>query len=123
MNDYDDLFEDMGYPLAQNILRAVPRAWSDQPPNIKMFCFHGNSVKTPGVLRYPDGNFPDNAPDIDYVGGDGTVTTRSLKACLKWQDKQKQPIVHEEFSGGEHNAILGDARLIRAVVQALRSAD
>lgn len=123
VNDYDDLFEDMGYPLAQKILRAVPRAWSDQPPNIKMFCFHGNSVKTPGVLRYPDGNFPDNAPDIDYVGGDGTVTTRSLKACLKWQDKQKQPIVHEEFSDGEHNAILGDARLIRAVVQALRSAD
>ena len=120
VNDYDDLFKDMGYPLASKIFKSVPKAWIPEPPNVKMFCFHGSGLPTIGSLKYPSGYFPDYRPDIDFVNGDETVTIRSLQACLLWRQKQKQPIVYKQFFLAEHNGILGDARLIRSVIRALK---
>lgn len=119
VQDYDDLFHDMGFPLASKLFAKSPKAWSEQPPSIKMFCFHGNSVTTPGVLSYREGYFPDYTPDITPDDGDGTVNLRSLKACQLWRSKQSQAIVYEQFSYAEHNGILGDARLIRSIIKAL----
>ena len=109
----------MGYPTANKILPNVPKAWSDEPPNVKMYCYHGSQVNTPDVLTYADGYFPDYDPSIDYGDGDGTVNMRSLEACLLWRDKQKQPITYRKFSKGEHNGVLGDARLIRELMNSL----
>ena len=119
VRQYDDLFKDMGYPLASKIYAKTPQAWSEEPPNIKMFCFHGSGKNTPGVLNYREGYFPDYTPDIVNDDGDGTVNLRSLQACQLWRSKQKQPIIYEVFSDGEHNGVLGDARMIRSIIKAL----
>ena len=113
----------MGYPLASKVLKTVPRAWLPQPPNIKMFCFHGNGMPTPASLTYPAGYFPDTTPNIDYEDGDGTVPSRSLEGCLRWRNKQHEPIVYELFHRAEHNGILGDARLLRSVIAALKETE
>jgi len=109
----------MGYPIASKVYAKTPRAWSNTPPNIKMFCFHGTKVPTPGVLKYAEGYFPNYTPNIRIDDGDGTVNLRSLEACQLWRSKQKQPIVYEELEHAEHNGILGDARLIRFIIKAL----
>jgi len=119
VHQYDDLFKDMGYPLASKIYAKTPKAWSEKPPNVKMFCFHGSGKDTPGVLNYREGYFPNYTPDMTIDDGDGTVNLRSLQACQLWREKQKQPIIYEEFSRGEHNGVLGDARLIRSIIKAL----
>ena len=120
VNDYDKLFKDMGFPLASKLFAKTPKAWSEEPPNMKMFCFHGRGVFTPGTLTYKEGYFPDYPPDISPDDGDGTVNLRSLEACQLWRSKQKQPIVYEEFIDAEHNGILGDARLIRSILRSLK---
>ena len=121
VNDYDDLFDDMGYPFASTILKTVTKAWIPEPPNVKVFCFHGIGVPTPGSLKYAPGTFPDYMPIIDYVDGDKTVPLRSLKACLLWRGKQKQRIVHKMFKNAKHVKILEDIRLMQAVVKALQT--
>ena len=119
INDYDALFQDINFPIASKILKSVPAAWSDQPPGVKMFCFYGNLIQTPEVLYYDSGYFPDYFPLISFGDGDGTVNLRSLGGCKLWQGKQKQEIVSQMFSHGEHNDILGDSRLIHSVIKAL----
>lgn len=120
VDDFNDLFDDMGFPLAKKMYHNVPDPWSDEPPNVKMYCFHGANVTTIGSLTYPKGYFPDDQPDIVGDNGDGTVNIRSLQACLRWQGKQEQEISHQEFSYAEHNGILGDARLYRSFIKVLR---
>lgn len=122
VNDYDALFHDMGYPIASKVLKTVPKAWTPEPPNVKMYCFHGQSVPTPGTLTYPEGYFPDYSPQITEDDGDGTVNIRSLQACQLWKDKQEKPIAYQAFSHAEHNGILGDARLIRSLIDAINEA-
>jgi len=123
VNDFDDLFDDIGFPLAKKIRNFVPLPWHDEPPNIKMYCFHGREMETPGLLTYRKGYFPDYMPDITFDDGDGTVTARSLQACLNWKDKQQQPIIHQEFKRAEHNGILGDARFLRHFIDVIKSSN
>lgn len=112
----------MGYPLASKVLKTVPKAWSPEPPNVKMYCFHGSGRSTPGTLIYPEGYFPDYTPEITEDDGDGTVNIRSLEGCQRWKAKQERPINYQVFSHAEHNGILGDARLTRALIDALNEA-
>ncbi|XP_065676253.1 lysosomal phospholipase A and acyltransferase-like [Hydra vulgaris] len=119
VNDYDELFQDINFPLARTIKKLVPLAWSAEPPGVKMFCFYGNLVETPEMLYYKTGFFPDNLPLIHFGDGDGTVNLRSLEGCKMWKGKQNQQIIHRMFSTAEHNRILGDSRLIHSVIDAL----
>nr|XP_047127171.1 phospholipase A2 group XV isoform X2 [Hydra vulgaris] len=119
VKDYDTLFEDINYPIAQKILKLVPEVWSNEPPGVKMYCFYGNLVETPEVLYYKSGFAKDNYPNIYYGDGDGTVNLKSLEGCRLWQGKQKQQIIHRMFPMGEHNGILQNPYLIRSVIEAL----
>lgn len=118
---YDELFKDIGYPVASKVLKTVPKMWYPEPPNVRMFCFHGTLKPTPGNLKYPKGYFPDYDPVPNNVDGDGTVTHRSLRLCEEWVGKQKQEITYQTFTNAEHNGILGDARFLRAFNKALKS--
>lgn len=119
VKDYDTLFEDINYPIAQKILKLVPEVWSNEPPGVKIYCFYGNLVETPEVLYYKSGFAKDNYPNIYYGDGDGTVNLKSLEGCKLWQGKQKQQIIHRLFPMGEHNGILQNPHLIRSVIEAL----
>jgi len=119
VNDYDDLFDDIGYPLAKKIRQKTPRSWDEKHPGINTFCFYGSNVKTATMLTYRPGYFPDYYPDIEYGNGDGTVPLRSLKACEEWKTDDTVSFASKVFPGAEHNNILGDARLIRSIMQVL----
>lgn len=48
-----------------------------------------------------------------YVGdGDGTVNYRSLSACAKWMDEQKQRVVVQPFPKRDHMAVLSDPAIL-----------
>lgn len=122
-HEYDDLFRDMGYPVASKIKQTVPSMWYPEPPGVRMFCFYGTQMPTPEHLYYPDGYFPDYNPQIDFGDGDGTVNYRSLELCKTWIGKQTAPIIVQEFTKAEHNGILSDARLFEALIAALKQID
>lgn len=75
------------------------------------------------MLTYRPGYFPDYYPDIEYGNGDGTVPERSLKACEKWRNDHSIGFTSQVFPGAEHNNILGDARLSRAIMKVLTPAE
>merc|ERR1740137_65413 len=92
------------------------------PPNIEVFCSHGSKIDTTERVVYPKGSFPklkkeivvdDNvsnlriwpfpkSPSLIKGDGDGTVNTRSLEGCLKWRNKQSQPVHHQVFEKVNH---------------------
>eukprot|EP00794_Sanderia_malayensis_P018784 gene18784-20675_t len=111
VNDYDELFEDMGFSLASKIRKKTLPSWTPAVPGVPLFCLHGSDRRTAGALLYGQGDFPDFQPYVKYDDGDGTVNIRSLLGCLKWRGKSKHPITHKVYPGAEHNGILGDGRM------------
>eukprot|EP00092_Neocalanus_flemingeri_P104330 GFUD01133612.1.p1 GENE.GFUD01133612.1~~GFUD01133612.1.p1 ORF type:complete len:534 (+),score=122.31 GFUD01133612.1:70-1602(+) len=92
------------------------------PPNVEVFCSHGSKVDTTERVVYPKGSFPapvkqmlikddvsslkiwpfSNDPTLIKGDGDGTVNIRSLEGCLRWREKQSQPIHHQVFEKVNH---------------------
>lgn len=120
IKDYDDLFQDMGFPLAAKILEPMLPAWDPTPPGVKVYCYHGKNVPTMEHLAYREGYFPDYLPDIRYGDGDGTVNARSLEACRYWMDDPDTDIVYKTFNGATHNGILKNPSLIKELNHTLR---
>ena len=119
MDDYEDLFDDLEFPLGKTILRSSPKPWHDAHPGVDIYCFYGSEVKTATLLTYKPGYFPDYYPDIQYGSGDGTVPLRSLMACERWKKDDSYKFYSQVFTNAEHNNILGDARLIQAIIKVL----
>ena len=120
VKDYDALFQDIGFPLGSLIMRKSLPGWSETPPNVSIHCFHGGDRRTPGVLYYGPGDFPDEQPYVKHDDGDGTVNIRSLRGCERWQAGGKYRVDHIEYPGAEHNGILGDDRMINDVYNIIK---
>lgn len=121
VKDYDALFQDIGFQLGSKIMRKSLHAWSDTPPKIPIYCFHGAGKRTPGVLYYGPGEFPDDQPYVKHDDGDGTVNIRSLRGCERWKMSGKYQVKHVEYPDAEHNGILGDDRMIGDVFDIIKS--
>ncbi len=121
VNDYNDLFRDMGFALGTKILKKTLPSWTPTVPGVPLFCFHGSQRETPGTLYYGPGDFPDYQPYVKHDDGDGTVNIRSLLGCLKWSGKSKYPVSHKTYPGAEHNGILGDGRMQNDVFDIIRN--
>ena len=120
VRDYDALFKDIGFELGSTIMRQSLPGWNAIPPGLPIYCYHGTEHRTPGILFYGPGDFPDEQPYVKHDNGDGTVNIRSLKGCLRWKTKPKYPMNHKEYPGAEHNGILSDARLISDVFDVIK---
>lgn len=120
VKDYDALFQDIGFPLGSIITRKSISPWSEVPPKIPIYCLHGRDKRTPGVLYYGPGDFPDEQPYVKHDDGDGTVNIRSLRGCERWKASGKYPVSHFEYPGAEHNGILGDDRMINDVFEIVK---
>merc|ERR1712179_361236 len=57
---------------------------------------HQKGKKKSGLWPWPSG------PSLIKGDGDGTVNIRSLQGCLKWKDKQSQPVHHKVFEKVNH---------------------
>lgn len=75
-----------------------------QPPGIEHHCLYGTGVSTTEKLMYY--KFPDSTPVLKKGDGDGTVNTKSLEACTRWQTKQKHKVHVQSFKHVNHLGML-----------------
>ena len=115
-NDYQALFNDMGYPDGFSIYSRVAEINAGfPPPNVPVYCFYGAGVDTPESFIYGSG-FPDSAPTKVINGdGDGTVNRRSAEVCLKWKDEQRQSVVSGVFPGVDHVKMVKNSGVLKAI--------
>lgn len=122
VNDYEDLFKDMGYPLGITLRKMVENLLnplSAHAPKVQLHCLYGTGVHTAASFVYEKGEFPDHQPEIIYGDGDGTVNRRSLEACNMWKDQQDQSVILKEFHGVDHVKILSDSNVLNEIKKLL----
>lgn len=110
VKDLDAFFKDINFSEGSLVRRNVKDLVSplvNHSPNVKLHCLYGSGHQTPELYIYDQGSFPDGTPNVSYGDGDGTVNTRSLKACARF--KQGQQIETKEFPGQNHNGVLSDS--------------
>ncbi|XP_074629609.1 lysosomal phospholipase A and acyltransferase-like [Acropora palmata] len=112
VNDYDQLFEDIGFPLGKKLRKLVGNLTyplSAHAPNITVHCLHGSGIQTAERLTFSRGEDLHNTqPAVSYGDGDSLVNIRSLEACEKWSQRQVYPVILKRFPSVYHNAILVD---------------
>ena len=111
VNDYDALFEDLGFHDGVYLRRNVENLTypvADHFPNVTVYCLHGSGVDTPESFKFSDGQFPDAQPTTTNGDGDGTVNLRSLRACEMWSKRQVYKVTSKTYEGVGHNEILSD---------------
>lgn len=121
LSNLEEFFLDISYPDAINISRQVPPIWINDPPNVPLYCLYGTNVPTPEKFKYGANKFPDSFPKTSFGDGDGTVNIRSLKACERFINKQRQKVVVESFRFAEHIEIISDHRVIKYITDLLLS--
>lgn len=118
--NYNDFFRDIKYPTGYEMWLDVHNLTSSKrPPGIEVHCLHGSKVNTPKLYDYDTGTFPDAKPKVIYGDGDGTVNKESLRACIGWADKQKQPLYYKNFTSVDHMTILSDDKVMDYLGEAL----
>ena len=115
-NDYQALFNDMGYPQGFQIYSGIASINAGfSAPNVPTYCFYGTGVDTPESFVYGSG-FPDSAPSQVINGdGDGVVNLRSSEVCLKWRTEQQQQFGSRGFPGINHVKMVMSGDVLRAI--------
>eukprot|EP00092_Neocalanus_flemingeri_P030300 GFUD01032893.1.p1 GENE.GFUD01032893.1~~GFUD01032893.1.p1 ORF type:complete len:428 (+),score=114.78 GFUD01032893.1:54-1337(+) len=108
VEDYEQFFNDLEEPNGWLMREDTAQLIAGLPaPGVEVFCLHGSGVDTVEKLVYKAGEFPGSDPSIVVKGdGDGTVNTRSLLGCRRWQEMQEKPVHHHVFQGVSHLGIL-----------------
>jgi len=117
--DFSQLFIDADKPLTATIHQTVTKSLSQLgPPQVPTYCIYGNGIQTEQFYNYT-GSFTDD-PLITYsLNGDGTVPEESLRGCLLWENRQKQPIYTQQFNLVGHSDILEDPKVFEYIIQVL----
>lgn len=113
VKDYKKFFDDIEFPDGflmredtENLIKKL------DPPGVEVHCLYGTNVKTPGAFWYTGhrsggkSQWYDAQPNVIYDDGDGSVNLRSLMACERWANLQKQNVILKGFSGAEHLQML-----------------
>ncbi|XP_068689342.1 lysosomal phospholipase A and acyltransferase-like [Montipora foliosa] len=111
INDFDQFFEDIGFPLGIKLRQLVGRPLyplTAHAPNVTVYCLYGTGVDTAESFTFGKGEFPDTQPKVSYGNGDGTVNIRSLQACGKWNQRQPQPVTQQTYPSVNHNGVLSN---------------
>ncbi len=120
-NDYEDLFEKIGYTNGYLFFERVQLLLKHYPnPNVRTYCYYGVHVPTPNRLIYNKDFRPGVTiglnPRVVNGDGDGTVHIESLSVCRKWSG-----VTVKTYSGFKHHdmvkktAVLDDiAKIVNA---------
>ena len=111
MNDYNEFFNDIGFPLGTTLQKLVGTPnypLTAHAPNVTVHCLYGTGVKTAKSYTFGEGEFPDTQPKVVYGNGDGTVDLRSLAACSKWDQRQPYSVKWQQFPSVNHNGVLSN---------------
>ena len=117
VSQLEEILKDTDFSPAVKIFNSVFKAWKEEAPGVRMFCFHGNRKKTVATLKYSKAinTIKDNHLDIEYADGDGTVNLRSLQACTRWVGRQDEELTYQIFEDADHTDILKDEKLFQAI--------
>ena len=114
VDDYDEFFKDIGFPLGTTLQELVGNPTHpliEHAPNVTVHCLYGTGVNTPESFTFGEGEFPDTQPQMAYGDGDGTVNTRSLQACSRWDQRQPYDVTLKQYPSVNHNGVLSDERM------------
>lgn len=115
VNDFDDFFQDMGFPLGiklRKLVENIAYPLTAHAPNVTVHCLYGTGVDTAANFEFGEGEFPDTQPHVVYGDGDGTVNRRSLEACSKWKQRQLNDVILKQYPSVNHNGVLSDENVL-----------
>lgn len=116
VNDYDDFFKDIGFPLGikrRNLVKTLIYPFTAHAPNACLHCLVCTGVHTSASYIFGhDGEFPDKQPEVIYSDGDGTVNRRSLEACDTWSQQQDCGVTLKGYQSINHNGVLSDPNVL-----------
>ena len=116
IKDMKQLFADINYTTGYMMWEDTNKLINPlKAPGVELHCLHGINIPTPVQWVYTNETWHEGQPMPVNGDGDGTVNLRSLRACLKFQKQQKQPVVHKEFNKAEHTKILSNAEVIKEI--------
>ena len=118
VNDFDDFFQDMGFPLGiklRKLVENITYPLTAHAPNVTVHCLYGTGVDTAANFEFGEGEFPDTEPHVVYGDGDGTVNRRSLEACSKWKQRQLNDVILKQYPSVNHNGVLSDENVLSYV--------
>lgn len=112
-NDYEELFDDIGYPEGYKKFLGIEKYNVDWPaPNVPTYCFYGLGINTTQAIYYEEDAFPDKGPISIDGDGDGTVSRSSLEVCKRWADSE-YPFSAVVLPEAEHVSIASDERFLK----------
>lgn len=119
VGDYQSLMKDINCESCLDLWKDNALNASDfGPPGVLVHCMFSTGVPTIERLVYT-GNFSHSTPQKIYGDGDGTISTFSASACLKWKKQQSEPVYRHRFYKSTHVGILGNYKLHRKLEEIL----
>ena len=122
VDDYRQLFDDIGYPEGRTKLDEIQTSpvyqLLDRDLGVTIYCFYSGGVPTPERLIYDSmSTFPDSEVRVAMGQGDGTVNLRSLEACGRWKHvQQQQPVNVKYYPDMEHHELLDKPQIISDIL-------
>jgi lysophospholipase-3 len=117
VNDFSQLFLDMGAPMTNAIYKSVDKTIEDiVAPNVPLHCLYGINHKTEIGYKYVDGF--DKQPEVFFTQyGDGVVPGVSLVRCAQFASLQKEPVEIVEFDLLDHMNVLTDEEVLQYILK------
>merc|ERR1712002_815402 len=78
-----------------------------KPPGVEVFCIYGAGLPTADKFRYSKYTWHDGQPETIYTDGDGIVSARSAKGCVRWMKTNEKPVHYQIFD--RHHLLMLDA--------------
>ncbi|XP_011703394.1 PREDICTED: group XV phospholipase A2-like [Wasmannia auropunctata] len=121
LNDLQQYFIDIDVPNAWEFRKDNEKYQLDfSAPGVEVHCLYGSKVDTVEKLYYKPGTSVNGYPQLIVGDGDGTVNIRSLEACTRWQQSQKQKIYNQGFPGVDHTEILRNHDILAYIKSVLK---
>ncbi|KAI4375066.1 hypothetical protein MLD38_012978 [Melastoma candidum] len=117
--DMVSFLEDIGFPVGVHPYRSriSPLIAKLVAPEVPVTCIVGSGIKTADALFYNNKGF-DEAPEIVYGDGDGTVNMVSLLALEPlWKGNENQPLKVIVLRGVTHTSILKDGNALEEITR------
>ena len=121
IEDIPQFLKDVGFPQGVKMREHVGDTSSlFKAPGVPVYCMYANTPEsTEETLEYAEGEFPDSPSKVVKGNGDGTVNLRSLELCKKFANLQSQKVVTVAVPGQDHNGMLSDDNVLKALEQQL----
>ena len=119
VDDMNDFFSAVGYSVGALVQPRVAALLPSRGtgPGVPVLCLYSSGIETPLSFYYPGADFG-RSPVITNGDGDGTVNSRSLRLCERWQGTQREAVRVQTFASVTHSGMLSDERVIGVVLNA-----